>query len=83
MDSQPSLLQFIGIAIFMTVIAIFVARNVPLGGSFQSRMLAYLSVFAAAQTAVTYLMIQRWLEYVKSNGTESRQEGTSNSTPAD
>jgi hypothetical protein len=62
MDRQPSLPQFIGIAVFMTVAAVFVAGNVPLGESFQSRLLAYLSIFAVAQTTVTYLMIQRWLE---------------------
>lgn len=83
MDRQPSLPQFIGIAVFVTVVAVFVAGNVPLGESFQSRLLVYLSVFAVAQTTVTYLIIQRWLEYAESNGIEPRQEGTTNSTQGD
>ena len=83
MDRQPSLLQFIGIAVFMTVAAVFVAGNIQLGESFQSRLLVYLSVFTVAQTTVTYLMIQRWLEYAESNGTGPRQEETTNSTPGD
>ncbi|MEF8757632.1 MAG: hypothetical protein V5A33_05305 [Halobacteriales archaeon] len=83
MDRQPSLLQFIGIAVFTTVVAVFVAGNVPLVESFQSRMLAYLSVFAVAQTTVTYLMIQRWVEYAERNGVEPHREESTNSKPGD
>lgn len=81
MTRQPSLPIFIGIAIFMTVVAVLVAGNIPLGESFQSRLLAYLSVFAAAQTTVTYVMTQRWLEYAENNSTESRQGGPTDAPP--
>lgn len=83
MDRQPSLLQFIGIAVFMTIVAVFVAGNFTLGETFQSRLLVYLSVFAVGQTTVTYLMIQRWLESAESNGIDSHQNETTNSPPGD
>lgn len=70
MGTQPSLLHFIGIAVFATIVAVLVAGNSPYVESFQSRLLAYLSVFAVAQTIVTYLMIRRWLAYAERNGIE-------------
>ncbi|MFC7134569.1 MULTISPECIES: hypothetical protein [Salinibaculum] len=83
MDEQPSLFLFIGMAVFMTIVAVYVGSNVPLGDSLHAQLLAYLSAFAIAQTMVTYVMIRQWLDYAESNWIELNNKETTSPTSDD
>ena len=83
MDEQPSLFLFIGMAVFMTIVAVYVGSNVPLDETLQSQLLAYFSAFAIAQTMVTYVMIRQWLDYAESNWIEPNKKETTSPTSDD
>jgi hypothetical protein len=63
MAPKPSLIQYVGVAAFLTVLAVFVMYGSARGESISWRFLGFVLAFSVIHVSVAYLMIREWVEY--------------------
>jgi hypothetical protein len=74
MSARPSLPQYLGIGLFLTVLAVFVTFGQARGVDVSLEFLGFVLAFSAIHVALTYRMIQRWVAYATDETTSVRRE---------
>lgn len=76
MSTKPSLPQYVGLGLFLTVLAVFLTYGRARGTSVSLEFLGFALAFSAIHTSIAYVMIQRWVAYANRENTTSRASGS-------
>lgn len=76
MSTKPSLLQYVGIGLFLTVLAVFLTYGRSRGTNVSLEFLGFVLAFSAVHTSIAYYMIRNWVAYANHESTTSRKSGT-------
>jgi hypothetical protein len=74
MSARPSLPQYLGIGLFLTVLAVFVTFGRARGVDVSLEFLGFVLAFSAIHVALTYRMTQRWVAYATGGNASARRE---------
>ena len=81
MATKPSLLQYVGVVSFLTVVTFYTVRGLTRGMSDEFGFLALLVSLAVVQISVTYLLVRSWVEYAV-DGDHSTPDGNAAANPS-
>lgn len=76
MSTKNSLSQYVGIGLFLTILAVFFTYGQARGTDISLEFLGFVLAFSAIHTTITYFMIQKWMAYATHENTSSRKSGS-------